>query len=211
MTLRRALWAPLVFFVAVLACPARAQNPAINFTSFSTVNSGPWCLGWEFEVLYPYDVVELGMFSYPGIGLSPSGNAVGLFNPSGSLLAWTVVYPSDPQVGYFQFRALTTPVTLTPGAGYRIAGVTGSAYYAYDYSGPFGGWSVDPRLRFMGDWYIAGNTLQWPTEEDPGITYAWFGPNMMIRDSSAVPEPALLQLPALLLLGGFAWRIRRRP
>jgi hypothetical protein len=34
---------------------------------------------------------------------------------------------------------------------------------------------------------------------------------MMIRDSSAVPEPALLQLPALLLLGGFAWRIRRRP
>ncbi len=210
-THRRALSALMIALCVVQSCRvARAQSPAISFTGFSTVNSGPYCLGWEFDVLTPFDVVGLGMFSYPGIGLSPGGHAVGVFSPSGSLLTWTTVSPSDPQTGFFQFATLATPVTLTPGAGYRIAGVTTTAYYAYDYSGPLTGWSVDPRLQFVGDWYVAGNTLQWPTQEDPGITYAWFGPNMLVRDTNAIPEPALLQLPVLLLFGGFAWRRRRR-
>ncbi len=187
---------------------ASADTPALNFSNYSTVQSGSFVVGWEFDVLSPVTVTGLGMFEYSG--LSQQGHDVAIFDPSMNLVASTKVFSSDPLSGLFRFQALTTPVTLMPGSGYRIAGVALSEYYAYGVSTPPTGWTVDPRISYVGDRYAVGDTMAYPTLEYPTIAYGLFGPNMTLRDPDVVPEPALLQLPALLGLSGIAWWRRRR-
>ncbi|NLI00703.1 MAG: hypothetical protein GX446_14560 [Chthonomonadales bacterium] len=162
-------------------------------------------------MLNPVEVTGLGMFDYNG--LSQDGHAVGIFDPGGSLVASATVFPSDPQTGYFRFTSLVSPVTLTPGNGYRIGGVTNDLFYAYGLTNPPTGFSVDPRLRYIQNRYINSLTLQNPLNVDPNVAYGWWGPNMLLRDPTGgdpVPEPAFLQLPVLAGLGGIAWWRRRQ-
>ncbi|MBM3493458.1 MAG: hypothetical protein FJX72_03925 [Armatimonadetes bacterium] len=188
--------------------PALADAPALSFSDYSNVSQGNFVVGWEFDVLSPITVSSLGMCDY--VGLDPNGHDVGIYDSSMALVASTKVMPGDPLSGYFRFGALTTPVTLAAGNGYRIAGVSLNRYYAYDFSTPPTGWTVDPRLRYVDDRYASGSTLQYPANQYPDIQYGLFGPNMLIRDSDPVPEPAMLQLPVLLGLSGLAWWRRRR-
>ncbi len=209
-TRKRVLW-PAVALAVIGAFgvrPAAADTPALNFSNFSTVQQGNFVVGWEFDVLSPVTVTGLGMFEYSGLSLN--GHAVGIYDPSQALVATATVGPSDPLSGYFRFRSLVTPVTLMPGTGYRIAGVALSEYYAYGISTPPTGWTVDSRISYIGDRYEPGSTLTYPMLEYPSVAYGLFGPNMMLRDPDVVPEPALLQLPALLGLSGIAWWRRRR-
>jgi hypothetical protein len=185
-----------------------ADTPALNFSGFSTVTSDQFVIGWEFDVLSPVEVTGLGMFDYNG--LSNDGHYVAIWDPSAALVATAQVMPSDPATGYFRFATLSAPVTLAPGNGYRIAGLSMELYYAYGLVNPPTGWMVDPRIRYVQNRYLPGTNLDYPVNVDPYTAYGWFGPNMLLRDPSAVPEPALLQLPMLLGLSGFAWWRRRR-
>jgi hypothetical protein len=190
---------------------AAADTPALSFTDFSGTGSGQYSIGWEFDVLSPVTVSGLGMFDYLD-NLNPGGHDVGIFDSAGNLVAGATatVLPTDPKTGWFRFAALTTPVNLPVGSNYRIAGVTLDQYYSYSWPNPPVGWAVDPSIRYVRNRYLDGDLLVYPTQTDNDGPYGFFGPNMMLRNGDPVPEPALIQLPALLGLGGLAWWRRRR-
>lgn len=208
---------------ALSAGPARAQSPAVDFTGCDRYpGQGDWCMGWSFNVLEEIEITHLGLFDYGGAfspsRLSPAGHAVGIWNASGALLGSKVVYPTDTLYGdnVFRFGLLDTPVTLTPGAGYVVAAVYPSPYvYAYQSagSGTPAGWNVDSRVQYVGDRWASGTSLVYPSSSAPQVAgYGWFGGNFLIRDPQLdpVPEPALLQLPFLVGLGGASYWWRRR-
>jgi len=154
---------------------ARADTSALDFSAISNIASNDdWCLGWEFDVLAPFAVTGLGVFD--GTGLSPSGHAVGAWDPGGNLIASTTVYPTDPKTGaFFRFSSLTTPVTLTLGAGYVVAAVYPYPWeYGYQFFGEPDGWTVHPNITFIQDRFVASATLQYPTEAF-GEVNGWFG------------------------------------
>lgn len=205
------LFAILVLLGAALSPRAQGDNIALNFSDYAGVGYGPSLVaGWEFDVLNPIEITGLGMFEYDT--LHADGHEVGIYNSSGTLLASATVMPSDPKTGFFRFTSLVTPITLSPGSGYRIAAASREEFYAYGLTDPPTGFVVDSRLRYVQNRYADSNVLKNPNYVDPNTAYGWWGPNMLLRDPAGdpVPEPAFLQLPVLAGLGGLAWWRRRR-
>jgi len=210
---RVALIVVLASLVA-LAGPATAIGPAIDFTTigpvannWSQTNNG-FSMGWEFNVLTPVQISSLGYFNYgPQGGGITTPHQVGIFDSNGVLLVSTTVNPGDPVQGLWAWKSLNSPFVLPVGTGYRIAGLTGPVD-KYTYSVP--SIIVDPSIAYVTNRYIRTPTGQLVNPlltltTQPG--YHWFGPNMEL---SPVPEPALLQLPFLLGLGGLAYWRRRK-
>lgn len=190
----------------------QAVGPAVNFSTpgplinvWSATNDG-FSLGWEFNVLEPVLVGRLGYFNYgpPGGGGITTPHEVGIFDSAGNLLVSATVNPGDPVSGWFAWKSLPSPFLLPAGTGYRIAGTTGPVD-RYTYSVP--SITVHPSIEWVRNRFVRTplQNLQFPTQTTdlyPG--YHWFGPNFDI-----VPEPALMQLPLLLSLGGLCWWRRR--
>ncbi len=200
------------FLFLTLSAPGQADLPAIGFSSLNTVEQDPGaCVGYSFNVLSPVEITGLGAYDFAG--LSSTGHAVGIWDPSGNLLVSTVVFPSDTLISGFRYRDLLTPITLLPDVDYRIAAVMADKYWAYHASpNPPPGWSVHPSIAWADTpavASIADGTLRYP-DWTHAERWGYFGPNFLLRDANPVPEPALLQLPVLLGLGGLAlWRRRR--
>jgi hypothetical protein len=201
-----------VALVALSAGLAGANGPAIDFTtpgvlvnSWSPVNNG-FSMGWEFNVLNPVQVSRLGYFNYgvSGGGITTS-HQVGIFDSVGNLLVSTTVNPGDPTSGLWVWKSLASPFTLAAGNGYRIAGLTGpSDLHTYSVASIV----QDPNIAYVTNRYIRTptGTLINPTFTTTRYSgYHYFGPNFDI-----VPEPALMQLPFLLGMGGFAYWRRRK-
>lgn len=213
MMVRFGLAALAVGFTALLPKTAASIGPALDFTTIGTVgnNWSPtlngFSMGWEFNVLNPIEIARLGYFNYgpSGSGITQA-HQVGIFNSSGVLLVSTTVNPGDPVQGNWAWKSLVTPYHLSAGTGYVIAALTGKDDL-YTWSVP----SIvqDPSISYVRNRYqrTPTGTLINPTFTTsfyPG--YHFFGPNMDI-----VPEPAFLQLPMLMGLGGLAyWRRRKQ-
>jgi len=209
-----------------LATPAIADGPAVDFSvigavanNWSSTQNG-FSMGWEFDVLEPIAVSRLGYFNYGPdrqavpIGQEPgivTSHEVGIFDSNGLLLVSTTINPGDPVQGNWVWKSLEAPFSLPVGTGYRIAGLTGPTDL-YTYSVP--DITVDPSIRYVTNRYIrtpTGTLINplYTTSAYPG--YHFFGPNMDITAMpDVVPEPALLQLPFLLGMGGFAYWRRRK-
>lgn len=220
-TKRGGAWRTVVAVAAVSAVLIAGSvgvalaGPAVDFTTpgvlannWSPTNNG-FSMGWEFNVLQPIEVTKLGYFNYgPQGGGIVTPHQVGIFDSMGTLLVSTTVNPGDPTSGLWVWKSLSTPFMLAPGNGYVIAGLTGPTDL-YTYSVP--SIVVDPNIAYVKNRYerTPSGTLINPTYTTsvyPG--FHWFGPNFDSRD--VVPEPALLQLPFLLGMGGFAYWRRRR-
>ncbi|MBM3493852.1 MAG: hypothetical protein FJX72_05955 [Armatimonadetes bacterium] len=70
-----------------------------------------------------------------------------------------------------------------------------------------GGLIESPAVDYQGSYYSANGTGFSYPDTSSGLSNAFFGPNFKY---DPVPEPALLQLPALLGMGGLVWWRRRR-
>lgn len=210
----RSLLLVAVCVVTLVAMSAGLANaaPAVDFTTPGTLinswnpNINGFSMGWEFDVLNPIQVTRLGYFNW-----GPAGNGittphdVGIFDSGGNLLVSTTVNPGDPTSGLWVWKSLASPFSLAVGSGYRIAGLTGPTDM-YTFGVP----SIvqDPNISYIRNRYVRTPTgmLINPTFTTAAYQgYHWFGPNMDI-----VPEPALIQLPFLLGMGGFAYWRRRR-
>lgn len=190
---------------------AMASGPAIDFTAPGTLGNsyhpalGGWSMGWEFNLLNPMTVTDLGYFNW-GRGGNGIGEAhdVGIFDSVGNLLVSTTVNPGDPVSGLWVWKSLSSPFTLSAG-NYVIAATTGQ-FDLYTWSvNPV---TIDPNVQYVKNRYIRSNVLVNPLFTNARLpNYSYFGPNFK---GDVVPEPALLQLPFLLGLSGFAYWRRRK-
>ena len=202
------------FVLAAASMPARADTPAVSFTSGAPgFDTNYFTLGWVFTANSPISVDALGYYNSTGTGLKVSHN-VGIFDSSGTLLAVTTVAPgiTDPLIGAFRYAPIT-PINLVAGQTYTIGGTTDS------FSNPAGydfwasnviGLVADPSITLPADagrYNLQGdNTLVDPQTD--GGTNLYAGPNFLIGSGpSPVPEPGSL---ALLLTGALPLALFRR-
>jgi len=189
---RSARYFGMALFVALVALPVPGfAGLAVDFTATSQDfnNLNGYSLGWEFHVLAPFTVTQLGFYDDGKNGLAEA-HAVGIFDPGGNLLVSGTVQPGDPLVSWWRWTSVT-PVVLPPDTGYVIAGVSGVVdnYTWGDAQYPLQGFVTDPRIQFAVDRWIQSPALVYPTSSNGGGLVGWFGPNF-----SNVPEPATFAL-----------------
>lgn len=157
----------------------------------------PVNLGMVFTANANVNATALGF--YAGANVT-AGEALGLYDSGGNLLASTFVTLSDPIVGGYYFANIA-PVALTSGASYTVVAQTGNNPWEFGTLG-----ATPPQITFNYDSYFYGSTLHYTTNTG-GSGPAYFGPNLQI----GVPEPAAW---ALMLIGvagvGGAMRSTRR-
>jgi hypothetical protein len=176
----------LALFVALVALPVPGfAGLAVDFTTpGQDFNNGQWSLGWEFHVLAPFTVTQLGFYDDGKNGLAEAHD-VGIWDPNGNLMVTGTVQPGDPLVSWWRWTSVT-PVVLLPDTGYVIAGVTGLIdNYTWDPEG----FVTDPRIQFAVNRYLASAALVYPVSVDPNVSVGFFGPNFS-DEGAAIPEPA---------------------
>jgi len=179
----------MALFVVLVALPLPGfAGLAIDFTApdpnYELNNGIGFSLGWEFHVLAPFTVTQLGFYDNGKDDLAEAHD-VGIWDPSGILMVTGTVQPGDPLVSWWRWTSVT-PVVLLPDTGYVIAGVTGLVdYYTWDPEG----FVTDPRIQFAVDRFLESGTLVYPTSSTGGGLVGWFGPNFS-GGEQGVPEPA---------------------
>lgn len=213
-------------FVALLSLVAAlvvaSQNnahavsvPAVTFTNAQyTFDAGSYSLGYEFTPNKNINVTALGYYDHGGDGLA-GPSQVGIFNQATTLLipGASVTVPTSTggtlvgngPDGYYRYQSLTTPILLTAGTTYRIAGETGSNtnYYAFQ---NYVGFAANADITVTTGYYGSGS-LTYPNNISP------YGPNLIFAGGNflfEVPVPAPEPSSALLLLGGASLLAMRR-
>lgn len=197
--------------IIIVAAGLTAQGVfADSLYSFDGVNRTytndlPATLGFLFSVKNDFTVTSLGWFDDCLNGFQDA-HTVKLFDANGALLASATLSPGmvDPLSGSFRYSTIT-PVTLTAGSTYLLAGTTGDSD-PYTVNDNFRGFSIDPNFMIATD---AGRYA----DHAPGFVYpdqhysdymVYAGPNL---DGAASPEPGTI---ALLAAGCAGLMLRRR-
>lgn len=195
--------------LATVAATGAGASPAVTITSPGmSFESGPYTLGFSFDVSSAQTINQLGVFDEGGAPLAVDAQ-VGLWNAAGDLLT-SVTVPASGGTVVNGFRyANITPFVLSPGQTYFVGAhlSSGTATSIFTQGGGTG--SFNPLITPVRDQHSdfgAGFSF-------PGISFgdaggAWLGANFNL---SAVPESATW---AMLILGvafaGFALRRRER-
>ena len=196
-------WVPSAFGTPVPA--------VISFstTSFALSADNPAAvIGWRFTPSAGISVTALGWWDrYPSDPLGVTHD-VGIWTDSGTLLASTTILTNSHLTGEFRYEPIT-PLTLTTGQVYRIAGVRplgNPAHYAV-VNVSTGSVTAAPEIQNIG-FAGLGNVpgLVFPSTTVPDVI-ARIGPNFLFE--TPVPEPSTL-LPVGLGLCAVVLRLSRR-
>ena len=180
---------------APIACQAStAITLGTGYFNFS--NGGAYNAGFEFSPTTNISVTALGDYFPAG---STTTQEVGLWDASQNLLASAFVTGPGAGTDGFDFTAIT-PVELTAGVDYFVAGTTQSDDYAVYLSGGFG---VGPSIDYVIHAEVDYSLLAFPSNQYSSFDV--FGGNFQYSAASTAPEPSTW---AMMLLGfaglGFA-------
>ena len=195
-------------------------------TPGNSFTNGQWDFATAFTANSSVTVSGLGYYADPITG-NADGNPVALYQcadtaclTTGTLLASATVTNIYPLNGHFRYVTIT-PITLTAGVSYEVAGVSNADNYTW--ADP--GFAVDPALTILTS---SGQASRWQTLSTPdflvgspfldrGSDDGYWGPNVFLGASggsggfTGTPEPSTW---AIMLVGiagiGGALRSRRR-
>jgi Domain of unknown function (DUF4082) len=175
--------------ISVFATPFVVADPIYTFGQVnSTFADNPVSLGFVFTANTAFNVTSLGWFDGSGAGFQ-SEHTVGIFDAVGNLVTSTTLGTGtgNPISGSFRYQAIT-PITLTAGAQYTLAGTSGGALDPWTLSNYVSGFAVNPAFTVGPD---AARFFYGPNLVDPESHFSdylvYAGPNL---DGSPVPEPA---------------------
>jgi hypothetical protein len=197
--------------VAVLVSPLRAQSPAITGVTGSSYSNNRLTWGWEFTVgSSDILVTHLGTWDRDDNGLEASHD-IGIWAVSNQALLGSTRLSSGsvhPLESGFRWKELGTPILLQANTSYRIGDDPVSPAREYMLSVAASNVTMNAQITYGGRVTNRADVFSYP--ETP-VDGAMIGPNFKFGPSGpAVPEPALVQLPFLLGLGGVGLWCRRR-
>lgn len=188
----------LLVFVGLFLLPVAAKADSVAWEYTSTVTSlitppNNATLGVVFAPTVNIWVDYLGYFDNGGIR-DPNGHAVGLYNSSGTLIAFTSITTSSSiMTTNFVFNSIT-PVELLAGNNYVLEGVSGTTD---KYTNQTLGLASYLPISINGyNYQFNGGNLAYDNTVAPaagGLPLQFFGANF---GGYATPEPS-----SLLLLG----------
>jgi Domain of unknown function (DUF4082) len=173
--------------------------------SFTTTNQTfsdiPATLGFVFTANSSFEVDSLGWFDATGQGFS-SQHTIGLFDSAGTLITSTTLSTgtSESINGGFRYHSIT-PITLTAGSEYTLAGTSGGPTDRWTVNEQVDGFAVSAAFTIGPDAarFSYGTELVDPASHfSDYLVYA--GPNLEGQELiSATPEPASFLLVAIAL------------
>jgi MYXO-CTERM domain-containing protein len=213
----------VIAILTIAATPAARAQAALGFSGLGSSyyqDTGSRMLGWQFSVLTPVSVTDIGWFDWAQDGLSLS-KQVGIWDTSDQSLVASVTLPSGTGTtlaGHFRYVTLGSPVGLLSGHTYRIAGYdVGSGGDPHVWDAFLGGYSGVEVTSFTADSRISLATGEaighfaggfgYPTTLIGDARQVEMGPNMIL---AAIPEPPAAALAAAGMGLVLAMRKRRR-
>ena len=221
-TFRRLIVLCFLCFTAGGIVPAFATSitPGYEFDSVPIASDTQMTLGFWFQATQPVLVTDLGYFDYAGDGFT-TAHETAIFDSQGILAASTLLDAgsADPLYDHFRYHSIT-PVELFANSWYVLAATTGGPAdpWGYGTTSQITGLAISPFITILSDAsrfkYQSDNTIQFPTDHYLYQLYA--GPNMLIADPQAVPEPtsgALVGIGGVLtgLLVSRRFRVSAKP
>jgi hypothetical protein len=208
--------------VSVGAGSAALAGPAWEFTSAGNdFTDGTWDFASAFTVGTAVAASGLGYYASPTNG-QVNSNPVALYQCSdaacdgtATLLASTIVTNTFALNGHFRYVTIN-PITLEPGVGYEVAGVSNGDNYTWNDAG----FATDPNVTLTS---LSGGTTRWESLGTPDFLNftntgeiendGFWGPNVFLGAATGftgAPEPSTWALMFVGLAGlGAALRVSR--
>lgn len=192
--------------LALAAAGVHADTQAVVMApGGTTFRNNFWTLGYAFTANTNITATRLSAWDDNGNGFISGSLQVGLWDSAGTLLATTSVNGSDSlSADGFRSRAIA-PVSLIAGRTYVVGAQNLDDNY---YFNNLGNQTVAPEITWLGDRFIQGVGLAFPTQAGNNVA-GWYGGNFSFGTVVPVSPAAMLGAGGLACFGVFG-AIRRR-
>jgi len=194
----------IIVFFSVSPVSAVDMPALISFDSPAVTYGGDHSLGYKFGTNTSVVVTALGFYDDLNALPMAINHDVGIFDTSGTLLASATVTPAGFQVGLFRYASLSSPLLLTGGNDYYIAGVVNNDGWVYQASNIV----TDSFITYEGAYYHASTSLL-TFPENYASDRQYMTVNFLMQSAVPLPTTLLLFGPGLVGLAALRRRLKK--